>query len=339
MTVAEHPQHAATPVKISGMGRYLPERVVTAAEIEEMAKLPAGWVEGKTGVSERRWVNGESTSFMGAQAAREAISNANMKLDDIDLIINASFTPVMAIPDSSCFLHRELGLERSGVPSFSIHATCLSFLRALDTAAALIATGRHRNVLIVSAEVGSIGLNFDEPESAALFGDMAVAAIVTPTPQDEASALLTSRFETYSQGADLCVIRGGGTYRHPNAQHTKREDNLFHMDGPQVFRLAHRYVPNFMEELRPGLSSGLGTISRVVPHQASMFAIASMQRTLGIPDEAVVINVNKYGNCIAASIPGALYEAVGDGRITRGDEILLVGTGAGFAIGGTILVY
>ena len=328
------------PVRIAGVGRHLPKRVVSSQEIEAKTGAPAGWVEKHTGVAERRWAErSETPSKMGAKAAREAIASAGLKLGDIDLVINASFTPVMSLPDSSVFLVRELGLQGTGVRSFSIHATCLSFLVGLETAASLIANGRHENVLIVSSETPSIGINFDEPESAALFGDMAAAAVLTPRRKGQTGAVNGSLFETFSEGAEMCVIRGGGHYRHPNDPETTPEDNLFHMNGPQVFRLAHRRLPSFMDRLFEGSGASLSDMQWVVPHQASLFALASVGRACGIPDEQMVITVGKFGNCVAASIPGTLYEAVNDGRIQRGDSVLLLGTGAGFAMGAVMIEY
>jgi 3-oxoacyl-[acyl-carrier-protein] synthase-3 len=326
------------PLKIAGLGRYLPPRVVTSAEVEERAGLPAGWIERKTGVRERRWVETESNSSMGARAAEEAVADAGLKLGDIDLIVNASGSQEQAIPDGGPLLQRELGLAGTGVSCFSLHATCLGFVVALDLCASLLATGRYRRILVVCADIGSVGINVEEPESASLIGDAAAAAVVTLPGPGEASCLLAARLETYSEGADLTEIRGGGSRRHPNRPDTKPADNLFHMDGPKVYRLAMERLGGFLEALRPGLSTGLGTIDLVVPHQASLFAVRSLRR-FGIPDDKVVINLDRLGNCIATSIPSALYDAAHDGRLHRGREVLLIGTGAGLSVGGAILVY
>jgi 3-oxoacyl-[acyl-carrier-protein] synthase-3 len=326
------------PLKIAGVGRYLPERVVPSAEVEALCGLPAGWIERRSGVRERRWVSGETSSFMGAAAAREAAADAGLALTDLDLILNASGTPEQAIPDGGPLVQRQLGLGASGIASLSVHATCLSFLAALDLSANLLATGRYQRILIVTSEIGSVGINVREPESASLMGDAAAAVVVTrPAPGDEAG-VLAARLETYGDGADLTAIRGGGTRRHPNHAETRPEDNLFHMDGPQVLRMALRYSADFLERLRPGLSRGLGDIHLVVPHQPSKMGLKAMEM-FGWPAGQIVRTLDHLGNCVAASIPCTLYEAVRAGRLQHGEQVLLVGTGAGLSIGGVILRY
>jgi 3-oxoacyl-[acyl-carrier-protein] synthase-3 len=326
------------PLKLAGLGRYLPSRVVPNAEVEQLCGLPVGWIEAKTGVRERRWVADERNSQMGAAAAREALADAGLGADEIDLIINASGSWEQAIPDGGPLIQRELGLATSGIGCFSIHATCLSFIVAIDLGASLLASGRARRILVVSADTGSIGINFHEPESASLIGDAAAAAVLTLPGPAEASRLHTARLETYSEGADLTCIRGGGSRLHPHNPATRPEDNLFHMDGPSVYRLAHQHLGGFLERVRPGLSKDLGAIRLVVPHQASLFAVRSL-RKYGMPDDRVIVNLDRLGNCIATSIPSALYDAVKGGRLCRGDEVLLLGTGAGLSFGAAILTY
>lgn len=328
-------------LKIAGLGRYVPEMIVTDSDIEEKCGLPKGWVREHTGVIERRrCAPFETNSFIGARAAMEAVQDAGITLADIDLIINASGTPERAIPDGAPLLQRALGLEQSGIACFSVHGTCLSFLFALDVAASLLATERYRHILIVSAEVVSPGINYNEPEAASLFGDLAVAAVVRRTHGDETSQLLTSRFETYSEGADYCTIRGCGTERPPNDPKTRPEDSMFHMDGPRVFKMAQKCVPDFLNRLRPNLSNTIADLDFIIPHQASLLALRYvLQRKLKVPAEKMIINIDKFGNCVAASIPGALYDAVKMEKVKRGDEILLTGTGAGLSLGGIILRY
>jgi len=327
------------PLKILGVGRYLPKRVVTSAEVERLCGIKPGWIERHTGVKERRWVGpGETNSTMGAAAAREAIADSGLQLSDIDLILCASGTPEQTIPDNSALIQRELGLGQSGVSCMSVHITCLSFLLALDLASNLLATGRYRNILIVSSDIASVALNFRDPESSALFGDVAAACVVTRTPPGEKSEVKVARFETYSVGAHLTEIRGGGSRLHPTNPETKPEDNLFSMAGPKVYRLARQHQDEFLERLRPGLSHSPGSIRLVLPHQASLLALRALRRN-GIDDDQVVITLDRFGNCVASSLPLTLYEAVKTGRLQRGDETLIAGTGAGLTLGGMIITY
>jgi 3-oxoacyl-[acyl-carrier-protein] synthase-3 len=328
----------ALPLHIAGLGHYLPARIVSNEEVEARCALPAGWIKARTGVCERRWVTGESNSFMAGQAALEALAQAGLEPDQIDLILNASGTQEQAIPDGGPLLQNALGLSQSGVPCFTIHATCLSFLAAVEVAASLLSSQRYRHILIVSSEIASCGLNFAEPESAALMGDGAAAVVISRPPPGRPASLHASRIETYGAGSTFAEIRGGGTAKHPAGPTTTPADNLFHMNGPQLLKLTRRYSRDFLERLQPGLSQGLGDIKLVIPHQASLLGLRLL-RFFGWPDEQVMVTLNRYGNCVAASIPLALYEAVKQGRVKRGDKILLVGTGAGLSLGGLILTY
>lgn len=325
-------------VQIAGVGHYLPKRVVSSAELDERMNLRPGWIQERQGVRERHWVTDERASFMGAEAAREALDRAGVALQDVDLILNASGTAEQAIPDGGPFLQQQLGLGDSGVACFTIHATCLSFLVAFDHAASLIATGRYRNVLIISSEIASVGLNWSHPESSTLFGDGAAAALLRPTPQGEPSCVLRARLETYGSGAEYTQIPGGGTRRHPNQETTQPEDNLFHMDGPAVFKMAVRIAPAFLGRLLPNYASEIHKIRTVIPHQASKLALDA-HLMLGMTEEQIVRTIDRYGNCVAASIPLTLHEAIQTGRLERGDRALLLGTGAGLSFGGIEFIY
>ncbi|MEW6278316.1 MAG: 3-oxoacyl-[acyl-carrier-protein] synthase III C-terminal domain-containing protein [Candidatus Eremiobacterota bacterium] len=317
-----------TRVRIAGLGRCLPGRVVASLELDRLCGLPAGRTERATGVRERRWVHFESASEMAAVAAREALEEAGALPD---LILNASGTAEQFLPDGGPLLQRELGL--SGVPSFSVHATCLSFLVALDVAACLIARGSHRCVLVSSSEVTSRGLNFSQPESAGLMGDGAAAAVLL---SDRRSRFLSYRMRTYPEGVELAQVRGGGTRRPPGWPETRPEDHLFHMQGPPMLRMFRRRAPAFLEELRPGLSRGLGPVRLVIPHQPSRMGLKTLS-DFGWEPERIASSLPHLGNCVAASLPLTLYEAARADRLERGDEVLLLGTGAGLSIAGLIL--
>ncbi len=330
---------APRPLEIIGVGRYLPDRVVTSAEIAGRVGIEESWILRNQGVRERRWVTHETASIMAAAAAREALEDAELEPEDLDLILNASGTQEQAIPDGAALIQRELGLGDSGVSCFSVHATCLSFLVGFDLASHLLGSGQHRHVLVVSSDISSCALDFSEPEACTLFGDMAAAAVLRLPVPDSPSLIHASRLETFGIGADLTAIPGGGTSRHPNDPATRPEDNLFHMQGRKVARLSIRHGGDFLERLRPGLSKGLGDIDLVIPHQASRLALRLMARHFGFGEENLVSTIETHGNCVAASIPGALYEAIRSGRLSRGDKALLLGTGAGLSIGGVIFTY
>ena len=336
------------PVRITGIGRYLPPKVVTNGELEKRFDLPSGWVAAKTGVLERRRADvaaGETASVMGAAALTEALEEANLAATDLDLIINASGTPEQLIPDGGPLIQRELGLGRSGIPCFTVHATCLSFIAALDVAASMLAAGTHRRIAIVSTEIGSLGVNGVDPKSDCLWGDAAAAVVLEPSPEGSGSSLERVLLRTWSEGADLTLIRGGGTKLSPLRPGAVPEELHFTMNGPAVLQMCLRRAGRFFADLHPPLRQGgmdgSGPVDRIdlaVTHQPSKPGIEAMER-FGIAADRTVITLDRLGNCIAASLPCTLFEAIRSKRLRRGDRALLFGTGAGLSMAGAVLTF
>jgi 3-oxoacyl-[acyl-carrier-protein] synthase-3 len=326
-------------VRIAGLGSYLPERRVTNEELAAHLGIPAHWIERATGVRERRYAGDETAAGMGAAAGRCALVAAGLSLADLDAVVGASSAPQQTIPCTAALVARELGLPDGQVACFDLNATCLSFPFALQTIAALVAAGAYRTALLFSSEIASRSLNPRERESAVLFGDAAAAAIVTRAAPGEASAIWGARFATHPSGADLTVVLGGGTLHHPNDPATRPEMNLFHMEGPAVFRQGARLIGPFLDTFLAEVGWDRPTIAAVVPHQASRHALDQLTTRLGFTTAQVVSNLALRGNCVAASIPLALAEAVGCGHIRRGDRVLLGGTGAGLTLGALALTY
>jgi len=233
-----------------------------------------------------------------------------------------------------------MSLSSSGIPCFSIHATCLSFLVALEVVSSLIHSGAYKNAVIVSSElICQYALDFKvDPYTAALFGDAAVACVITATPLGEESALKLFRMETFGNLNDLATLRGGGSMWHPLDPKTTKSHNTFKMDGPKIMEFATEYIPQFMERFQPGLSEGLGSIVCVIAHQPSGHGMSYLQHGLGWHDKVIRI-FDTYGNGISSSIPNALFEAIKNGKIKRGQEILLCGTGSGLSLAGALLIY
>lgn len=317
--------------KIVSTGFFAPPRAQTAEELGEQIGRSAAWIESRSGVRTRR-ISDEPMDALAARAARQAVGDGPLP----DLLLNASLTPIQLIPDSSVFIQHRLGWD--GIPSFSIHATCMSFLVGLHTAGAYLATGAYRRILVVSAEQGSVCRDLTDPESAALIGDGAAAAIVEATPAGEDSALLAWSMRTWPEGRELAELRGCGTRRHPNDPSTTASDNLFHMNGPRIYRMAVTKVEEAVAGMLDQARLAPDDIDLVVPHQPSGPGVDAISR-FGFPAERVVDIVGEYGNCIAASIPMALHLAVEEGRLQRGMRVLMLGTGAGLHVAGAILRY
>lgn len=327
-----------TPLRIAGTGQYLPERRVTSDEVDQLTGMPSGWTQRHTGVTERRYAAHETTAGMGAAALRDAFSRASWGEGVPDLLLNAGCGPHQPIPCTASIIAAELGWN--GVACFDVNATCLGFVAALQVAAGLIAAGTHKRIAIVCSEVASGGLNWKQAEAAGLMGDGA-AAVLLERDETGGAVLLRTSLETWPEGVSLTEIRGGGTTLHPQ-QHVpgmNTDEYLFHMDGPSVFRLAAEKMEPFVSRLVGKDAGRWSSVDWVVPHQASLPAVRHLRRRLGIPSEKLIETIQHQGNAIAASIPLALHEGIVSGRIQRGQTILLLGTSAGFSIGGALLRY
>jgi len=326
--------------KVLGTGKYMPRRIVTADEMDRRLGVPPGWVLKKTEVAVRHYAEDETASDMGAKAAYAALAAAGLRFGDIDCLVSVSGTKEQALPCMGALIQRAMGQEHSGVPAFDIDSTCLSFLTGLDVMSYMVDAGRYERVLLVSSEIASIGLNWNNKESAALFGDGAAAVVIGRSAEGERSRIVHASIRTYSKGASLSEIRGGGTRLHPREHRAdNEEDYLFHMDGQGIYRMAAKLLPGFIGELFEPLGMEMKDVHAVIPHQGSAMAMRLIQRKLGINAEQMVVITPNHGNTIAASIPMGLHEAITQGRIRRGDRVLLLGTAAGLSLGGLLLDY
>ena len=319
-------------IKISGTGIYLPPRVETSEELVTKINKPVDWIHQKAGVFERR-VSDIDVDKMGAIAGREALNNGPPP----DLIINASGVPKQTIPDTSTFFQKELGFD--GVPSFSIHCTCLSFIAALHTASSLIQSKSYKRILIISSDRGTVGRNFNEPESASLLGDGAAAVLVEPSDIKDRSQFLYHTMKTWPSGTELTEVRGGGTRRHPLDPNTSRNDNLFSMDGPAVYKIARKEVYRMLLKTLKETGLKRQSIDWVIPHQASKKAVEAYSTIGGFKKEKVLETVSRFGNCVAASVPMTLVMAIKNDQIKRDDLVMLIGTGAGLSAACSIFRY
>jgi 3-oxoacyl-[acyl-carrier-protein] synthase-3 len=325
-------------VKILATGKYLPKNKVTASQLAERLGLAQGWIEKKSGVLIRYFVDGETASQMGAFAAKDALNAAGLSFSDIDCLICTSGIPEQAIPCTASLIQKHLGAENSGVPAFDINSTCLSFITGFDMVSYLIEAGRYNRVLLVATAV-SAGLNWEDKETCTLFGDGAAAAIIGKSDSGDSGRILCSRMETYSKGAHLSECRGGGNKYHPREYADNPLFFLFSMDGKAIYRLACEILPDFLKRMLEPSELSMADIDLVVPHQASMMAMRLMCKQLGISPEKWMTIAHNHGNTIAASVPMTLHEAIKQGKIHRGDRVMLLGTSAGFSVGGMVLEY
>ncbi len=316
-------------MRIAAVTMAIPPRVQTAHELAPLVHRSAEWIQQHTGVLRRRVADDDvSPAQLAAVAAREALAITGPP----DLILYAGALTQQLVPDTSVFVQRELMLER--VPCFTINQTCLSFIAALQVAHGLLKVGTYKRVLICTGELATRGRSFEEAESAALLGDGAAAAVVESSDEND-SDLIHCSLETWSEGIDLCSVRAGN---HPPPRPDMSHDSLFcfHMLGPQLYRFVRPRLKRFLTTFFTGAGSSIDQVQLVVPHQASGPGLRLLEQS-GFPSNRIVNIVADYGNCVAASIPMALAVAVQDGRIARGDHVLLVGTAAGVSLGAALL--
>ncbi|MGL1904362.1 MAG: hypothetical protein OCC49_19665 [Fibrobacterales bacterium] len=325
---------------ILGSGKYLPTKKVTAQELDTLLEVPSGTSFKKTGVRTRYYMDHETIADMAAKAAQKALIEANIQCNDLDAIIFAATSLEQPIPCTAAIIQNRLGFGKSGIPCFDINATCLSFLTALDTTVSQIAMGRFSKVLIVTAETAHDHLNKSHIESAALFGDGAVAHILSAPQMGSSFKLIASHMETYSDGMGLCEIKGGGNTLPPRKYREEiHDDYCFSMNGPKLFKKTLTHLNPFLERLFKDTGITYTDITVVVPHQASRAALKLIKKRIPITQEKWIDILEEHGNQLAASIPTAFHEVLKSESINQGDYILLIGTGAGIALSAQIIQY
>jgi 3-oxoacyl-[acyl-carrier-protein] synthase-3 len=328
----------AKPIKIVSMGKYLPKKI-TSIELENKLSIPNGWSELYSGVESRHHATTETNGSMGAKAADLALEKANLKLSDMDLLISASGTYDYPLPNQASVtksLMKEGG--KSDVAAIDIDSTCLSFVTAFDIAAKMLDGTATKNILIISSEIASKGLNEDNWETSTLFGDGAVAAILQYN-ESGASNFIKGGQKTYSKGNEYTMIKGGGNAFFFKDHPYDKELHSFQMKGKQLLRMAKKKIPEFMDWFYEDLPGEFVDTNIIIPHQASKFGLLILEDMFNFKEGQIKSSLKKYGNCIAASIPLTLHDLIESGEIKRGDQCMLCGTSAGFSIGGVLITY
>lgn len=319
---------------VLGVGHHLPERVVTNADLERMVDTSDEWIRTRTGIRARRQAAPEeATSDLALPAARQALERAGLAGGDLDLILVATVTPDHAFPSTACVLQDALQARRAA--AMDISAACTGFLYGLAAAEALIRAGAVRHALVVGAEVLSRILNWRDRSTAILLGDGAGAAVLGPAPRG--FGVLSTCLGADGAGGPLVRMPAGGS-RMPTTPETLAAGlNAFQQNGREVYRFATQIMGDAAEEAlrRAGLTPA--DVSLLVPHQANYRIIESAARRFGFPMERVWVNIDRYGNTSSASIPIGLSEAVGAGRLQRGDVVLTVAFGGGLTWGAAVL--
>lgn len=311
---------------ITGTGRAIPEKILTNADLEKMVDTSDEWIRTRTGIRERRIAEGNiASSDLGLEAARKAIEDAGISPSEIDLIIVATITPDMAFPATACIIQDKLGAVNAA--AFDLSAGCSGFVYALDMAASRVMAGLDNTVLVVGTDTLSKITDFTDRSTCVLFGDGAGAAVVQPV-EDGYGILASYLGADGSMGHTLSLPAGGS--RKPATEDTVRmREHFICMSGNEVFKFAVRIMAEASLEVLRRANLEPDDIDLFIPHQANIRIIDAAAKRLDLPKEKIFVNVDRYGNTSAASVPIALDEAVEEGLVKRGDNLVLVGFGAG----------
>ncbi|ACT02126.1 beta-ketoacyl-ACP synthase III [Paenibacillus sp. JDR-2] len=324
------------PVGIIGTGKYVPDRILSNQELEQMVETNDEWIVTRTGIRERRLAAAEqATSDLAYQASLKAIEAAGITIEDIDLIIVSTITPDTFFPSTACLLQEKLGAKRAA--AFDLSAACSGFIYGLATASNMIATGMYKHVLVVGAETLSRITDYTDRNTCILFGDGAGAVVLGQV--EEGRGFKSFELGADGGGGDLLKVSGGGSRMPSTAESVESKQHYIHMAGNEVFKFAVRIMGNAAEEALRKAGMNKEDINLLVPHQANVRIIQSALNRLNLSEEKCMINLDKYGNMSAASIPVALAEAVEQGKVNDGDCLVFVGFGGGLTWGASVLIW
>lgn len=314
--------------RIRGVGRYLPQKVLTNQDLERMVNTSDQWIQERTGIRERRIAaDDETASTLGIEAARAALASAELDPKDLDLVIVATSTPDGMFPAAASRVQHGIGATRAG--AFDVNAACAGFMAAIATGSQFIAGGGAQRVLVVGAEVMSRIVDWSDRATCVLFGDGAGAVVLEAS---EAGGILSFKLRSDGSGASLLYVGGPAA-----ARGREQRDFYIKMNGPQVFRFAVTALEEIVRDALAAAGLDVCDIDLLVPHQANLRIITSAAKALGLPMERIVTNVAHYGNTSSASVPLALAEAVEAGRLREGDRVVLAAFGGGLVWGAMVL--
>lgn len=322
-------------VKISALGTYVPPRVLSNDDLEKMVETSNEWILERTGIRERHLVDkGVATSDLAAEAGRRALSQRGISATDLEAILVATVTPDMFFPSTACLVQHKLGAN--GVWGFDLSAACSAFLYALQTGAQYVATGMHKKVMVIGSDVMSSIIDYTDRATCVIFGDGAGAVILEPAEEDGVG-LIDFVHEVDGSGANFLYMPGGGSLNPSSRETLEKKMHYVHQDGQAVFKFAVRKQTELCERLlkRNGLTGS--DIDAFIPHQANKRIIMATADRLGMKPENIIVNIDRYGNTTAGTIPLAMGTAIEEGKLRKGSLVLLASVGAGFTVGATLL--
>jgi 3-oxoacyl-[acyl-carrier-protein] synthase-3 len=319
---------------ILGIGVYVPEKILTNDDLQKMVDTSDEWIRSRSGIRQRHIAAPEeAVSDLALPAARSALADAGVKPEEIDLIIVATNTPDTLFPATACLVQDKLGARKAG--AFDLLAGCTGFIYALSVGAQFVSAGTCRYVLVVGAETMSRVIDWEDRNTCVLFGDGAGAVVLGPSPAG--SGILSTRLGSDGSGGPLLSLPAGGSRLPATGETLEKRLHYLHMNGREVFKFAVKAMVDGSLEALEAAGLKKGDVDFLIPHQANIRIIEASAKRMGISLENVLINVDRYGNTSTASVPLALNEAVLEGRIKDGDNVVLVAFGAGLTWGAAVM--
>ena len=334
MNLAARPR-VPVRAKISSLGTYVPPRLLTNADLEKMVETTDEWITSRVGIRERHIVEpGQATSHMAVEAAKRCLAARGIEGSEVEVIIVATVTPDMLFPATACLVQDRLGAK--GAWGFDLSGACSGFVYALQVGCKLVESGAHKKVLIIGADTMSSIIDYTDRATCVLFGDGAGAVLVEPAAEAEIG-MIDFHHEIDGSGGCSLYMPGGGSLNPSSHETIDRKMHYVHQDGQAVYKFAVRKMVEASETVlnRNGITGA--DLACFIPHQANRRIITSSAERLGLRDEQVIINIDRFGNTTAATIPLATETAIQDGRLKKNDYILMASVGAGFTVGAALL--
>ncbi|MGA7685450.1 MAG: beta-ketoacyl-ACP synthase III [Terriglobales bacterium] len=324
-------------VKISALGTYVPPRLLTNADLEKMVETSNDWIMSRVGIKERHIAEkGVGTSDLAAEAARRALAQRGIEASELDAIIVATVTPDMMFPATACLVQDKIGAQN--VWGFDLQAGCSQFVYALQVGAQFVQTGAHKKVMVIGADIMSSIIDYTDRATCVLFGDGAGAVILEPVSEEDGDVgLIDFMHEVDGAGGCSLFMPAGGSLNPASHETVDKRMHYVHQDGAAVFKFAVRKMSEACVGILQRNRLTGDNIDLMIPHQANLRIIQATAERLKLPPEKVLINIERYGNTTGATIPLAMYTAIEEGRLKKGDLVLLAAVGAGFTVGTTLL--
>lgn len=322
--------------RVAGVGSFLPEKVLTNYDLEKMVETSHDWIVQRTGIERRHVIaDGEGTSDMCVRAARRALEDAKMTVDELDLIIIATLSGDYKMPATACLVQAKLGAKN--IMAFDLNAACSGFVYGLHIADQFIRTGAYKNILIVGAETLTRMMNYKDRETCILFGDGAGAFVLSRAPENDRNTVMTSHAHAEGSLYDLLWVPAGGTLEVYNEETSRNGRGFMLMKGKEIFKNATRAMAACCKEALETANVNVDQVDWIVPHQANLRITEAVSNYFNFPMEKIVSTVHETGNTSAASIPIAFDIAYREGRIRRGQLVMLTAFGAGLTSGSVLL--